>query len=39
MASSVRNPWAYRFVVGVRLLVFGLRAAVGGYRLVFGIVD
>ncbi|MBZ8140634.1 hypothetical protein CLD22_12070 [Rubrivivax gelatinosus] len=39
MASSVRNPWAYRFAVAVRLLIFGLCAAVGGYRLVFGLVD
>lgn len=39
MASSVRTLRAYRFALGVRLVVFGLCAAVGGYRLVFGIGD
>jgi hypothetical protein len=39
LASSVRSPWAYRFAIGLRLVIFGLCLLVGMYRLVFGIVD
>lgn len=38
MASSVRNPFAYRFAVGLRLFIFGLCVCVSLYRIVFGIV-
>ena len=34
MASSVRNPWFYRFAIGLRLLVFGACALVGAWQLV-----
>lgn len=39
MASSVRNPLAYKFAIGLRLVSFGLCAAVGGYRAMAGITD
>ncbi|URI06853.1 hypothetical protein MW290_13235 [Aquincola tertiaricarbonis] len=37
LASSSRNPLAYRFAVGLRLVGFGACLLVGGYRLIFGI--
>lgn len=37
LTSSIRNPAAYAFAIGVRLLIFGTCLLVGGYRLVFGI--
>ena len=38
MASSVHNPVAYKFAIGIRIFIFGLCIIVGLYRIVFGIV-
>ncbi len=38
-ASPTTHPTAHVFVIGLRLLIFGLCAAVGSYRLLFGIVN
>ena len=37
VASPSRHPLAYRFAVGLSLVVFGACLLIGGYRLIFGV--